>query len=419
MSKQMSLTSFMGRKANEKPASKKANEVVIVEDYFHIPKIPISLGNECIEISDDDHSPRKKISPFKSLQKRHDANWNSIESNIPNTISNNSKGIKRTAATMDDIYAKYGSPTKSGSLDIEKTLNKDPSYVKAMQKLDENLQQLDRTATQSKPTTGKFKFQPSKRNNSTISANAATPVSKSASITSSATTTTNDTVQTNGWLSKTNSTGSSSLSAIPSSFSASANSFSPSSNLCSANFSSLSLSNTSRGLTSSAVTPSTMPPPSMTKPNGWLSKTNSGSSNEDIDFQGPENTSKSCESRAPAKTSKFSFQKASSGDKRAKAGASTLISSNDDSISREPEKTSTFGFQTASNIMERKATGSSGFITPATEFIQSLSTSATTATTSKPNEPKLAQRTVPHRNSLTSYDSPEGRRQSFENKSIE
>lgn len=160
-----------------------------------------------------------------------------------------------------------------------------------------------------------------------------------------------------------------------------------------------------------------MPPPSfttsaVTKPNEW--KTKSRSLSDYMDFQGITNSTKSGESRPPSKTSKFTFQKGSNGEKRAKTGTTTLIGSNDDSLTQDPEKTSTFGFQTASNIMERKTTGGSGFITPATEFIQSLTTSATTA-----NEPKSAQRTEPPRNSFNSNDSPEGRRRSFEYKSIE
>lgn len=422
MSKQMTLCDFMDLVRPDDPTSKTADEVVIVEDdyNYHIPKKPISLGNDCIEISDDERSPCKKLSPFKSLQNHHEANWNSIQSNIPQMILNNSKGIKRTAATMDDVYAKYGSPTKFGSLDIEKTLSKDPSYVRAMKKLGENLQQLDRTNVDQfiKATTGKFKFQPSKRsNNSTITANTATPVGKSAPISASASAIRNYTVQTNGSPLKTNSTGSSSLSANSNSFSASTSSFS-------AKSSTLSLNNASRNFTSSIVTPSTMPPPTVTtstvaKSNGWLSKTNATSSIDDVDFQEPENTSKLNESRAPAKTSKFSFQKASSSDKRAKAGTTVHASTSDDSISREPDDTSAFGFHTASDIMERKITGSSGFVTPATSFIQSINTSAPAASTNKTNEPRSAQHTESSRNSLNSNDSPQGRRRSAENKSFE
>lgn len=370
MSKQMSLSNFMTRKAADKPAAlprkpSDSIEVVTIEDYTFKP---VSFGqNECIEISDDDRSPSKKSSTSTSLQNRHNDSWSEIESSFMHTDSNRNSKRKESSTTMDDIYAKYGkpdvSPKKSGGLsgrfDIDKELNNNPSYVQAMKKLDENLQQLDQTVTQfNKPSTGKFKFQPSKRNLSTVPASAVTPMTKTtpSSTTSSAT------------------------------FDKPAASFDmPRSLPKSSSISSL--NNASSGFSASASTPiikastplstSTVSKPSaafkpvdVSKPaDKWLPSTSSSGSTDDF---------------------------GSSGETRA------------------PEKSSKFGFQSASDIMEKKTTGGSGFITPATEFIQSITTSNATATattsTIKRNEAKNT------RNSFNSDDAPEERRSSFESR---
>lgn len=378
----MSLSAFIPRKGSEmslkKPdKSTDSDEVVTIDDFVFKP---LSLGNECIEISDgddDDRSPQKKSTTLESFQNRQaSGGWSEIKANAGHNKSNASNTAK--AKTMDDIYAKYGvpddSPQKAGCLDnISKGLNSNSTYMKAMYRLDEKLQQLDRTVSEAtKPTpAGKFKFQPSKRKNCTVtSASVVTPVTKPVSSPKKALPPVNV-----SWASADFSIGTRAnglLSTGDSTVSSTGNSTSLYNSI-------------SNGFGSDTVTP-------ITKPSA------------------PSNTSTAAKSSS--NTALITKSMATTSISTEAQNGRGLTNSSDDGES------STFGFKTASNIMEKsKSTGGSGFITPATEFIHSITTSSTTFT--RKNDSTMLQTASSSRNSLCSEESPSDRRSSFESRLME
>lgn len=117
--------------------------------------------DDCVIISDED-----SISPIKNrkAKKMDDSDDDMFAaSKSPDfSFKRASTLVSSESRTMEDILAKYGSPeidnkSKFDSLDIDKTLNSNASYVNAMKKLDENMEIL-RTSPKKPVGTSKFKF---------------------------------------------------------------------------------------------------------------------------------------------------------------------------------------------------------------------------------------------------------------------
>lgn len=119
-----------------------------------------SNSSDCVLISDDEHG----FSTAKSILAKQDDFEDDIFAEYDTTDLVFTKPTKtpKEAICMEDLYAKYGTPEKKGknaidTFDIDKQLNSNASYVTAMKKLDENMQQL--RASPKKATVGsKFKF---------------------------------------------------------------------------------------------------------------------------------------------------------------------------------------------------------------------------------------------------------------------
>lgn len=114
----------------------------------------IKKSDDCVVISDEDPSPVKKI----TVKQMDDDFFEEIQ---PNDFAF-TRASTLVENEMDALYAKYGSPkpnVKSNfeSLDIDKALNSNASYVNAMKKLDENMEQL-KTSPKKTTTKSKFKF---------------------------------------------------------------------------------------------------------------------------------------------------------------------------------------------------------------------------------------------------------------------
>lgn len=138
----------------------------------------VKKSDECFIISDDEPSPVKNVTapgkkvtapvktvmaPVKSVpaSRTLDDSFEDFKSNDW-TFTRASTLAKNETQTIEDLYAKYGSPkssdkSKFDSIDIDQALNSNASYVNAMKKLDENMEQL-KTSPPKKVTTGKFKF---------------------------------------------------------------------------------------------------------------------------------------------------------------------------------------------------------------------------------------------------------------------
>lgn len=119
-----------------------------------------SNASDCIIIDDDQHG----FSTVKSLLAKENVEDDFLDEFSADDLTFTKITTQNKKETsMDDLYAKYGSPKpKSASaldtFDIDKQLNSNASYVNAIKKLDENMQQL-RASPIKKPTTGgKFKF---------------------------------------------------------------------------------------------------------------------------------------------------------------------------------------------------------------------------------------------------------------------
>lgn len=117
-----------------------------------------TTNDDCVVISDEEHG----FSPVKKIARKttEDDIFANFEMNDL-TFTKPQQRDKREIKTMDDLYAKYGTPeaktkTALDTIDIDKELNSNASYVSAMKKLDEGLEQL--RSSPKKTTVGKFKF---------------------------------------------------------------------------------------------------------------------------------------------------------------------------------------------------------------------------------------------------------------------
>lgn len=247
MSKQSTLVGFMSKaligNKNEtapkakgfkyvKPIERKNNETASSNENsdFNSMLKPSKLldakkNTSCIEISDDERIP----SPIDNVTTHKKDNSFVDFSEDDLIFTKSSTNEIKSKLTVEDVYAKYGSPeTKlNGSspnksddfFDIEKSLSSNPSYVQATKKLSENMLQFDAPKPSSNPSTkSKFKFNvrssktsanstiTSTNNNSTVSSflNASSRTETVVSLPS----TNHDSVPKDPWTSK-NSTSSS------------------------------------------------------------------------------------------------------------------------------------------------------------------------------------------------------------------
>lgn len=119
-----------------------------------------SNGSDCMIIDDDQHG----FSTVKNLlakEKEEDDFLEEFDTDDLTFTKITTQNKKETC--MEDLYAKYGSPNqKSASaldtFDIDKELNSNASYVNAIKKLDENMQQLRASPLKNPTTNSKFKF---------------------------------------------------------------------------------------------------------------------------------------------------------------------------------------------------------------------------------------------------------------------
>lgn len=120
----------------------------------------VSSANDCVVISDEDSvSPVKKV----AINTIDDDLFEDFQANEL-TFTRASTLAKRDVETMDDLFAKYGTPKSenkaSESFDIDKelsSLNSNAAIVSAKRKLDENMELLKKSPK--KPAvSSKFKF---------------------------------------------------------------------------------------------------------------------------------------------------------------------------------------------------------------------------------------------------------------------
>lgn len=190
MSKQPSLFNFMSRSENEinkkaiggddaaqeksgkfkfnvksskptpKPETNGNRSINIIKS---VEKRTVNLStasntSDCVIIDDDDHG----FSSAKSILAKSDKDDCILtEFETPEITFFKPSKTTTEATCMEDLYTKYGTPNKNGkssieTFDIDKELNSNASYVNAMKKLDENMQQLK--ASPKKTSIGKFKF---------------------------------------------------------------------------------------------------------------------------------------------------------------------------------------------------------------------------------------------------------------------
>lgn len=117
-----------------------------------------SNASDCVVISDDEHG----FTTAKGLlEKEMDDDIFGDFGNDDIMPTKATKSTKTEATCMEDLYAKYGSPVKDKSsvdtFDIDKELSSNSTYVNAVKKLDENMQQL-RATPKKTATVSKFKF---------------------------------------------------------------------------------------------------------------------------------------------------------------------------------------------------------------------------------------------------------------------
>lgn len=192
MSKQISLLNYVS-----KVSSSNNNEIKSKFKYNkpveRKPLRPCSIDNtdmnslhsnstksvtnvSCIDISDDDRIP----SPMDDVVTSSPTKANDSFSNFKEedmTFVKTTKNTTKRELTVDDIYAKYGSPIKNDTFDIDKSLKSNPSYMEATDKLNKNLQRLD-TIKPTKNPLGKGKFKcniPSTRPANTTETNSISP----------------------------------------------------------------------------------------------------------------------------------------------------------------------------------------------------------------------------------------------------
>lgn len=146
----------------------------------------------CIEISDDEGVPNPihKSAALSSLRK----NDSFVDFSEDDLVFTKPTDETRSALTVEDVYAKYGSPeTKPNStssnksddlFDIEKSLSSNPSYIEATKKLSDNMNKLDSSKPAAKPpANSKFKFNV-RSSKATASANATLTTTTTTSISS-------------------------------------------------------------------------------------------------------------------------------------------------------------------------------------------------------------------------------------------
>lgn len=147
-----------------------------------IPKVlpstaPAKKDDSFIEIIDDSNSPiktpletKKELSEWES----NDDFFNELEDDVTFTKV---PSTTKTAITLDDLYAKYGTPEKESSqktlsskepFDIDKALKSNSNYRQATEKLGDCLQKLQKSPV------GKFKFAAKSSKTSTITLSGAT-----------------------------------------------------------------------------------------------------------------------------------------------------------------------------------------------------------------------------------------------------
>lgn len=182
MSKQISLLDFVSKVSsinnNERKSKFKHNK-----PDERKPLGPSSFQNtnmsnstNFIEISDDERVP----SPVDDVVTSSPTKDNDSFSNLKEedlTFMRTTKSTTKRELTVDDIYAKYGSPVKNNTFDIDKSLKSNPSYMEATEKLNENLHRLDTIKPAAKPPgKSKFKFNvPTIRPTNTNETNSSSP----------------------------------------------------------------------------------------------------------------------------------------------------------------------------------------------------------------------------------------------------
>lgn len=117
-----------------------------------------SNASDCVVISDDEQG----FTTAKGLlEKELDDDIFGDFGTDEMMFTKKTKTTKKEATCMEDLYAKYGTPVKEKSsvetFDIDKELNSNSTYVNAVKKLDENMQQL-RATPKKTATVNKFKF---------------------------------------------------------------------------------------------------------------------------------------------------------------------------------------------------------------------------------------------------------------------
>lgn len=119
-----------------------------------------SIAQDCVVISDESDN----ISPVKIAKAKKTDDDDLFEDFNSNdlTFARASTLVKNQLNTMEDLYAKYGSPKPASkgsidSFDIDKELNSNETYVNAVKKLGENLDKLKKSP-QKITKTSKFKF---------------------------------------------------------------------------------------------------------------------------------------------------------------------------------------------------------------------------------------------------------------------
>lgn len=180
--KQGSLLSFVSRlgdatKTNEtkshSPSAFKYNKPKEKSQTVSLKRKSSSF----IEISDDDEKSSSPIIYHPIAKRSHttdsdDDFFASNDRKETNSVKKQNEELSEMS-TINDIYAKYASPsprkkierphlTPDDKFDLDAALNSNDAYVNAMKKLDENLQQIQQsqkaTAQVPKPSVGKFKF---------------------------------------------------------------------------------------------------------------------------------------------------------------------------------------------------------------------------------------------------------------------
>lgn len=138
--------------------------------------------DELVVISDEDQSPVKSVTAKKMDDDDIFADFDSPQLSFVTA----SKLAKNDVITMDDLYAKYGSPEKKSTksldtLDIDAALNANPSYTNAVQKLEKNMEPF--RASPKKTGASKFKFVNPSKPKTTTNQNATAQKSNSSSTT--------------------------------------------------------------------------------------------------------------------------------------------------------------------------------------------------------------------------------------------